>query len=218
MVGLATESMTKRASAPRLSRRFFRRDAATLARALLGQRLVSAVGGARTAGVIVETEAYLGIQDKAAHTYGGRRSARNGSMWGDGGHAYVYFVYGMHHCVNAVAGRAEEPMGVLIRALHPDEGLSQMYTRRQRARHDTDLCSGPAKLCEALGITRQLDGVDLTAAGELFIERRLDRPLPESSVVMGPRVGIGYAEEWQRELLRFFVHGNPHVSSGPRSE
>ena len=200
---------------PQLSRRYFRRDAATLARALLGQRLVSAVGGIRTAGVIVETEAYLGVRDKAAHTYGGRRSGRNESMWGDGGHAYVYFVYGMHHCVNAVAGRAEEPMGVLIRALHPDEGLSQMYARRRRASEDTDLCSGPAKLCQALGITRQLDGADLTAPGTLCIERRLDRPLPASAITIGPRVGIGYAEDWQHEPLRFCVHASPHVSRAP---
>ena len=164
--------MKKRASAPHLSRRFFHRNAATLAHALLGHRLVSMVGGVQTAGVIVETEAYLGIHDKAAHTYGGRRNARNASMWGDGGHAYVYFVYGMHHCVNAVAGRAEEPMAVLIRALQPDKGLPQMYARRVRARNDTDLCSGPAKLCQALGITRMLDGVDLTAPGKLCIELR----------------------------------------------
>ncbi|HJO03611.1 MAG TPA: DNA-3-methyladenine glycosylase [Acidobacteriota bacterium] len=206
--------MTKRPTTRRLSRRFFRRDAATLARALLGQRLVSTVGGVRTAGAVVETEAYLGVHDKAAHTYGGRRSARNATMWGHGGHAYVYFVYGMHHCVNAVAGSAEEPMAVLIRALQPDEGLSEMYTRRQRAHDDTDLCSGPAKLCQALGITRRLDGVDLTGPGELCIERRLDRPLPETSVSVGPRVGIGYAEEWQGKPLRFFVRGNPHVSRG----
>lgn len=165
--------------------------------------------------MIVETEAYLGVHDKAAHTYGGRRSARNASMWGDGGHAYVYFVYGMHHCVNAVAGRAEEPMGVLIRALQPDEGLSQMFARRQKARAETDLCSGPAKLCQALGITRRLDGTDLTAPGTLFIERRLGRPLPSAAITTGPRVGIGYAEEWQREPLRFFVHGSPHVSGAP---
>ncbi len=208
--------MTKRASAPCLSRRFFRRDAATLARALLGQRLVSLVGGVRTAGVIVETEAYLGIEDKAAHTYGGRRTERNESMWGDGGHAYVYFVYGMHHCVNAVAGQAEEPMGVLIRALQPETGVSHMYARRVRARRDTELCSGPAKLCQALGITRTLNGVDLTRPGRLCIERRCLRPLPTSAIQSGTRVGIGYAEEWQDAPLRFFVRESPHVS-GPRA-
>ena len=209
--------MTTRSSAAYLSRRFFRRDAATLARTLLGQRRVSAVGGVRTAGVIVETEAYLGVQDKAAHTYGGRRSARNESMWGDGGHAYVYFVYGMHHCVNAVAGRIGEPTAVLIRALQPEEGMNEMRARRQRARDDTDLCSGPAKLCQALGITRRLDGVDLTMPGPLCIERRRDRLLRAAAIAIGPRVGVGYAQQWQHEPLRFSVQGNPHVSRGPRS-
>ncbi len=202
-------------SLARLSRRFFRRDAATLARALLGQQLVSEVDGVRTAGVIVETEAYLGIEDKAAHTYAGRRTARNETMWGDAGHAYVYLVYGMHHCVNAVAGRAGEPCGVLIRALQPEDGVNAMRARRRRARRIADLCSGPGKLCQALGITRQLNGVDLTKPGSLWIERRRRRPLSSSAVTTGPRVGIGYADEWRYEPLRFCVSGNPHVSRGP---
>jgi DNA-3-methyladenine glycosylase len=88
----------------RLPRSFLQRDPCAVARALLGQRLVRRSGGRRVSGIIVETEAYLGIADKAAHTYGGRRTRRNAAMWGEGGHAYVYFVYGMHHCVNVVAG------------------------------------------------------------------------------------------------------------------
>ena len=137
---------------PHPPRSFFRRDPVWVARKLLGHRLVSGVGGTRTAGIIVETEAYLGIADKAAHTYEGRRSRRNRTMWGAAGHAYVYFVYGMHHCINVVAGETGDPVAVLIRALEPDAGIDTMFERRRRARRATDLCSGPAKLCQALGI------------------------------------------------------------------
>ena len=194
-------------------RSFFRRDPAWVAREILGHRLVSGVGGTRTAGIIVETEAYLGITDKAAHTYGGRRTRRNRTMWGAAGHAYVYFVYGMHHCINVVAGETGDPVAVLIRALEPDAGIDTMFERRRRARRATDLCSGPAKLCQALGIDLGLDGEDLTSSNLLSIASPSRRP-PRATIVAAPRVGIAYAEEWQNEPLRFFVAGNPHVSHG----
>lgn len=199
----------------RLARSFYRRDAVAVARGLLGHRLVSNIGGVRTSGIIVETEAYLGIPDKAAHSYGGRRTARNQTMWGDAGFAYVYFVYGMHHCVNVVAGRADNPLAVLIRALEPDPAdtdLDLMFSRRRKATKPTDLCSGPAKLCQALGITRAHDGEDLVGGKTLFVERGRSRSLPPGSISAGPRVGIAYAEEWQHEPLRFFLMGNAHVS------
>jgi DNA-3-methyladenine glycosylase len=205
-------------AAQRLTRSFYRRDPVLVARSLLGHRLVSRIGGTRTSGIIVETEAYLGIPDKGAHTYRGRRTPRNETMWGDGGHAYVYFVYGMHHCVNVVAGRSGDPVAVLIRALEPDAsdssdaGMHLMFARRQKAKRPTDLCSGPSKLCQALGITRDHDGADLVDGDLLFIERARSRSLPETYVIAGPRVGIGYAEEWQHEPLRFFLKDNPHVS------
>ena len=205
-------------SGRRLSRSFYRRDPVTVARALLGHRLVSRIDGARTSGIIVETEAYLGIPDKGAHTYGGRRTPRNETMRGDGGHAYVYFVYGIHHCVNVVAGHRDNPVAVLIRALEPDvsdpgdAALRLMYARRPKAKRSTHLCSGPSKLCQALGITRDQDGEDLVEGEILFIERARSRSLPTDSIFAGPRIGIGYAEEWQHEPLRFFMRGNPHVS------
>jgi DNA-3-methyladenine glycosylase len=205
-------------SAPRLSRSFYRRDPVVVARGLLGHRLVSRIGGTLTSGIIVETEAYLGIPDKGAHTYGGRRTPRNETMWGEGGHAYIYFVYGMHHCVNVVAGRSGDPVAVLIRALEPDlddrdeMAVELMFSRRPKAKRPTDLCSGPAKLCQALGITREHDGEDLVDGKLLFIERARRRPLPETSIVAAPRVGIAYAEEWRHEPLRFFLKDNPHVS------
>lgn len=198
----------------RLPRFFYRHDAKRVARSLLGQLLVRVDNGLRLSGMIVETEAYLGIEDKAAHTFKGRRTPRNRSMWLDGGHGYIYFTYGMHHCFNVVAGRSGEPVAVLVRALEPVENLDLMYARRIAARRDTDLCSGPAKLAAALDIDRGLDGVDLATSGAIFIERLRERAFPSARVCVGPRLGVGYAEEWARTPLRFFLRGNPHVSRG----
>ncbi len=200
---------------PRPTKRFYRRDSVTLAKALLGQRLVRVLGNrkhTRLAGTIVEVEAYLGEKDRAAHTFGGRRTPRNESMWRDGGHAYVYFTYGMHHCVNVVASVAGDPVAVLIRALEPAEGLDAMYKHRSKAKRDTDLCSGPAKLCQALAIDRNLDGCDLTQSKHLFIEQTRKTPLPASKITIGPRIGVSYAQDWADKPLRFFITDNPHVS------
>lgn len=196
----------------RLTRRFFQRDPVTLAKALLGQRLVRADGGRRVAGLIVEVEAYLGERDAAAHTFGGRRTKRNQAMWGPAGHAYVYFTYGMHHCVNIVAQRDGVPEAVLIRALEPTEGLGVMRVRRAAARRDTDLCSGPAKLTQALGIDLGLNGEDLVGSTRLFIERARARRVPEAGVVASPRIGVDYAGGWAAEPLRFHLRDHPHVS------
>ena len=199
----------------RLTRRFYRRDPVTLAKALLGQILVRRLeDGRELAGKIVEVEAYLGIEDRAAHSFGGRRTARNASMWGDGGHAYVYFTYGMHWCVNVVANREEVPTACLIRALEPLRGIEEMRRRRsgklspQRLRA-TDLCSGPAKLTQALAIDRNLDGVDLVEGGELYVVRG---PRSRRDIGRSPRIGVAYAKEWAGKPLRFFLEGNPHVS------
>lgn len=202
-----------------LSRRFFRREPIALARALLGQTLVRTLrldGRAlRLAGRIVEVEAYLGVPDRAAHSYAGRHSERNHSLYLDGGHAYVYFTYGLHHCVNVVADREGVPTACLIRALEPVEGIEVM--RRHRAGkipphrlEETDLCSGPAKLTQALAIDRGLDGADLLDGAELFLER--GARVGEGRIVRAPRIGVDYAGDWKDEPLRFYVGGNPHVS------
>jgi DNA-3-methyladenine glycosylase len=193
----------------RFSRKFYQRDAATLARALLGQVLVRVLAdGTRLAGRIIETEAYLGVEDKAAHSFGGRHTPRNAAMWGPAGHAYVYFIYGMHHCVNVVAATPGDPAAVLLRALAPLEGLEAM--RRHRAGRiaaarlrDRDLCSGPAKLAQAMAIDRALDHADLVAGETLFIER--GRRVPSGRIVATPRIGIDYAEEWAGKPLRFVI-------------
>ncbi len=199
----------------RLSRRFYQRDPVTLARALLGRVLVRVVNGQRTAGRIVEVEAYLGEPDRAAHTFGGRRTARNRSMWGQAGHAYVYFTYGMHHCMNIVADRPGRPTAVLIRALQPLEGIDAMRDRRAgkidaSRLKPTDLCSGPAKLCEAMAIDRTLDGADLVAGEALFVER--GRPIKPDRITAAARIGVAYAGAWASKPLRFYVTDSSHVS------
>lgn len=199
----------------RLPRRFYARDPVTLARALLGQRLVRVLDdGTRLAGRIIETEAYLGVEDRAAHSYGGRRTDRNAAMWGPAGHAYVYFIYGLHHCMNVVAEGPGRPSAVLVRALEPLEGLEAMRVFRAgkvpagRLR-DTDLCSGPAKLARALRLDRSLDGTDLVNSEVLFIES--GRAPPPDRISTGPRVGVAYAGEWADKPLRFWLADHPHL-------
>ncbi|MFU8896552.1 MAG: DNA-3-methyladenine glycosylase [Gammaproteobacteria bacterium] len=191
----------------RPTRQYYARDAVSLARALLGQVLVRVLDdGTRLAGRIIETEAYVGVEDKAAHCYGGRRTARNEAMWGPAGHAYVYFVYGMHYCVNVVAEGPGRPAAVLVRALEPLEGLAQMRVHRSgkipaERLGVRDLCSGPAKLAQALAIDRAFDAADLVSGDTLFIERGLRiRP---ANIRSAPRIGVNYAEEWATRLLRF---------------
>jgi DNA-3-methyladenine glycosylase len=192
----------------------YRVEPVRLARRLLGQRLVRVLDGERLAGLIVEVEAYLGAPDAAAHTYRGRRTQRNQSMYLGGGHAYVYFTYGMHHCVNVVAGMPHSGTAVLIRALQPVEGVPMMFMRRPKARTEHDLCSGPGKLTQALDIDRRLDGVDLCGSNELFIARCRERAMPDRLVGVSGRIGVGYAGAWASAPLRFFVRRSPHISGG----
>lgn len=203
-----------RSSPPDRVPRFVAFDASPVitARRLLGQRLVHVVGGRRLAGTIVEVEAYLGPIDRASHTWGGRRTARNESMWRGGGLAYVYFTYGMHHCMNVTCGEPGDGTAVLLRALEPTEGQDAMFARRPAARRERDLCSGPGRLTQALAIDRAHDGADLANGGALWIERLRTRPLAADRVVATPRIGVGYAGEWAHEPLRFFVRDSPHVS------
>ena len=200
-------------AAPRFLR--FASGPVETARLLLGQRLVRIFEGQRLAGRIVEVEAYLGAEDRAAHTFGGRRTARNDAMWRGGGHAYVYFVYGMHFCVNVVCGPPGSGTAVLVRALAPTEGIGAMFTRRPAARSAADLCRGPARLTQALAIDRALDGADLVEGGALFIERIRSRPLPPAQIAATPRIGVDYAGAWARRPLRFVVRDDPCVSRRP---
>jgi DNA-3-methyladenine glycosylase len=184
---------------------FYARPTPVVARRLLGHVLVSEVGGRRTAGRIVETEAYLGPDDPASHGYRARRTLRNASMFERPGTAYVYFTYGMHWCLNAVTEREGIPAAVLIRALEPLDGLPTMRRRRRNA-PDRELCSGPAKLCQALGVTGREDGAPLTR-GRLRIVRQGSRQ--RYAIIVTPRIGITRAVDWP---LRFLIEGSPWVS------
>jgi DNA-3-methyladenine glycosylase len=201
----------------RWKRRDFAISSEDLAPALLGQTLVRSLpGGVRLAGRIVETEAYLGVRDLAAHSAGGRRTARNEVMYGIPGLAYVYFTYGMHHCFNVVCGAVDEPVAVLIRAIEPREGVERMRALRAvragRAVSDREIASGPARLCQALAIDRTQNGLDLVTSNLLYIEKAPGCAVAGESVRRGPRVGVDYAGEWAAAPLRWRLDGNAHVS------
>jgi DNA-3-methyladenine glycosylase len=193
-----------------LPRAFYLAPTLRVARALLGQWLVHDTPAGRIAGRIVEVEAYRGPRDRAAHSYGGRRSARNEAMWGPAGHAYVYFVYGMHHCVNVVTQPPGVPEAILVRALEPLEGVDLM--RRNRNLPAWRLCRGPGALCQALGITRAADRTDLVR-GRLRV--LASEAIPARRVVRMARVGIAYAGPDAARRWRFAVADSPAVS-GPR--
>jgi DNA-3-methyladenine glycosylase len=193
----------------RLGRDFFARDTLTVARELLGQRLVRVQDGQRLSGRIVEVEAYVGEQDQACHARCGR-TERNAVMYGPPGHAYVYFVYGMHYCLNAVTEREGFPAAVLIRALEPVEGIAVMRQKRN-GRTDGELAAGPARLCQALGVDRRLNGIDLCVADAvLFIEQ--DGAVPDEKVATGPRVGVRGDKAALSVPWRFHVRGNRFAS------
>jgi len=190
---------------------FYRRDAPQVARDLLGRYLVRQVGGARLVLRLVETEAYLGAPDRASHAWAGRRTARNRSLYLEGGHAYVYFIYGMHFCLNAVTGEADIGSAVLIRAGEPVEGQEAMAAHRawKKPPRPGDLAGGPGKLCQALAIDRALDGVRLDR-GELVLAE--GETVEEGEILASPRIGVDYAGEAATWPLRFTLRGNPHVS------
>jgi len=188
-----------------LPRAFYLRPARVVARGLLGCVLLSRRGRVLTAGRIVETEAYLGPDDAASHAAIRPLAARD-LFYGPGGRAYVFRIYGLHHCLNAITGRAGHPGCVLIRALEPIAGARAMARRRGQAAASVGLTNGPGKLAEALDVTLRDNGADLTR-GRLVIDRP---PGPRGFAVgVGPRVGVTRAVD---RLLRFWIRGNPYVS------
>jgi DNA-3-methyladenine glycosylase len=201
----------------RLERGFFARDTLAVARELLGQRLVRILDGERLSGRIVEVEAYIGEDDEACHARSGR-TERNAAMYGPPGHAYVYFIYGVHHCLNVVTEQEGFPAAVLVRALEPLEGIGAMCESRwpgsvedRGGQPDIELASGPAKLCRALAIDRRFDGADLCVPDTpLFIER--DADVPEEKVAAGPRVGVRGDEEALSIPWRFCIGDSWYVS------
>ena len=181
----------------KLERSFYERDACTVAYELIGKVLVHDSCEGRTSGIIIEAEAYRGPEDKAAHSYGGRRTARTEIMFHEGGLEYVYLIYGMHCCFNVTASVVGKPEAVLIRALEPIEGIDIMTSRRGTSRVKS-LCNGPGKLCQAMGITREHYGADL-CGNEIYIaDEGYDFPVETSK-----RINIDYAEECRDFLWRY---------------
>ncbi|HUE82745.1 MAG TPA: DNA-3-methyladenine glycosylase [Pyrinomonadaceae bacterium] len=194
----------------KLPRDFYTRaNVLTVSRELLGKLLVApAEDGTRVSGMIVEAEAYRGPEDRASHAYGGRRTNRTETMYGIGGTAYVYFVYGMYNQFNVVTNVQDIPHAILIRALEPVEGIEMMRQRREAHAH-RNLTNGPGKLCIAMGIDRRLDRADLLG-NRVWLEdyQRIGR----SKIASGPRIGIDYAEEWVDKPWRFLIRENIYVS------
>ena len=194
----------------KLAREFYTR-AATLqiARELLGKTLVVPTGsGTRVSGKIVETEAYCGIEDKAAHSYNNRRTTRTETMFAVGGTAYVTFIYGMYFQFNVVVGEIGAPHACLIRAVEPLENIETMRARRGQMR-DTNLTSGPGKLCLAFGIDKTFNKADLLG-DKVWLETGVK--ISDAEIVTGKRIGIDYAEEYAEKPWRFWVKENSFVS------
>lgn len=191
-----------------LPRSFYAQDTLSLSRDLLGRVLVRELAGQRLAGVIVETEAYCGVTDEGCHAFRGR-TARTEVMFGEPGHAYVYFIYGRYYCFNVVAESDGVAGAVLVRALRPVAGLEAM--RLQRPGHrDLDLTNGPAKLCLALAIGRGANGWDLCRGESLWLEA--GQPVADAEVRVGPRVGLNVGELARNRPWRFTIAADPWVS------
>lgn len=191
-----------------LGRDFYNRDTLTVAEEVLGKTLVHVTEEGITKGKIVEVEAYIGPQDKAAHSYNNLYSERTKIQYGEGGYAYVYLIYGMYHCMNIVTNRANLPESLLIRALEPLEGIELMKQRRKTDRLKM-LCNGPGKLCQAMGITKENYGDDL-CGDALYLEE--GEALEKEQILRSRRINIDYAEEAKEFLWRFSIRDNPCVS------
>jgi DNA-3-methyladenine glycosylase len=194
----------------KLPRKFYTRpNVLTVARDLLGKLLVvPSEDGRRVSGMIVETEAYRGPEDRASHAFGGRRTKRTETMYGEGGFAYVYFVYGMYYQFNVVCNVPDIPHAILVRALEPVENIELMRERRHQ-HPDHYLTNGPGKLCIALNIDRALNGADLLG-DRVWLEEF--QPIPPRRIAKGPRIGIDYAQEWIDKPWRFWIRDNSYVS------
>jgi DNA-3-methyladenine glycosylase len=194
-----------------LLRAFYARDTVVVARALLGQRLVRVLNGQLLSGLICETEAYGGADDPASHAY--HRTPRSEIMFGPPGIAYVYIVYGMHHCLNAVTACDGRPGAVLVRGIFPAEGIERMCVHRPGVAH-RHLADGPGKLCQALGIALALNGCDLTESPELWVAP--GEQVDSSEVIASPRVGVRGDEETKARQWRFVWQRSERTTKSDR--
>lgn len=191
-------------------------DVLFLAKDLLGKILFTEIDGEITAGIIVETEAYFGIHDKASHAYGGKRTDRTEIMYAQGGISYVYLCYGIHHLFNIVTSVENEPHAVLVRAIEPLIGQEIMGLRRNMPSTKPAISSGPGSAAKALGINRSFNKKELTGE-EIWIEDHNIRYNPDE-IIATPRVGVAYAQEDAFLPWRFFVKGNKYVSKPNKVE
>lgn len=195
----------------KLSRGYYlNEDVLHLAKDLLGKVLFTNVKGEVSAGIIVETEAYFGISDKASHAYGGRRTNRTETMFSEGGVAYVYLCYGMHNLFNVVSSKINDPHAILIRAIEPLIGKELMEERRKMVFAKPAISSGPGSAAKALGIDRSFNAKDLTG-NEIWIEDH-QICIDDNEIMAVPRVGIAYAQEHAALPWRFYIKGNKYVS------
>jgi len=193
-----------------LAREFYARPVLTVAKACIGKLLVHRTAQGLVAGRIVESEAYRGPEDRAAHSFGGRRTARTEVMFGPAGYAYVFFVYGMHYQFNLVTSKDGAPHAVLIRAVEPVLGVELMAERRKLAPSARALTNGPGKLCQALAIGRECYGVDLCGS-TLFLAEG-----PSVRSLSAKRIGVDYAGDWAEKPWRFYDPKSRYVSrAGP---
>lgn len=194
----------------KLLRNFFVRPAIVVAKELLGKYLVRKYEGKILSGKIVETEAYLGPEDKASHGYQNRITERNRAEFYIGGHIYIYLIYGIYWQLNITTGKEGVPECVLIRALEPSEGVEEMKKNRSE-KNIKNLTNGPGKLCQAMKLDKSCYGVDICRSKEIYIEDRGER-VKENEIVAAKRIGIDYAQEWKDKLLRFYIKDNIFVS------
>ena len=198
----------------KLSADFYQRDDVLLiSRELLGKVLCTNFHGKLTSGIIVETEAYAGVTDKASHTYGGRRTKRTKTMYASGGTAYVYLCYGIHHLFNIVTNKENIPYAVLIRAIQPRDGIDIILQRRKKKKVDRLLTAGPGSLTQALGITVKDSGILLM--GNLIWLEDQNIKINNQDILASPRVGVQYAGKDANNPWRFRIKGNPWTSPAP---
>lgn len=198
----------------KLNKSFYERDAIVVAKELIGKYLVHNYNGRKLVGKIVETEAYMGAKDKAAHSYNYRRTKRNEVMYGPAGHTYIYLIYGMYYCFNIVTNNSDNPQGVLIRALEPIAGIEEMAYNRYKQPLSAlkkaevyNLTSGPGKLTQALQITKEHYGTNLLS-DKIYVLNSNDK----YEIKTSPRINIDYAEEAIHYPWRFYIKGNNFVS------
>lgn len=190
-----------------------RKNVVQIAKELIGKIVVTNFNGLRTSGRIVETEAYTGLNDKASHSYNGKRTARNEHMYAQPGTSYVYICYGIHQMFNVVTNEKEIPDAVLIRALEPLEGIDVMLERSGKKLLDHTLTRGPGNVAKALGMNKSHSGISLTS-DEMYIASD-EMLIVEDDIGISKRIGIDYAEEDASLLYRFFIKGNKYVSGKP---